>query len=111
MLVDKLGDTLNLLEYIHKDTLLVTEIFFHITDAATFAQALKFLQKHCFWQSARLDEATVSSKNTWIGGLLAKGQFGQVIASKENSKLIQTKSIAIVLWFYLYSIFYTTIPQ
>ena len=66
---------------------------------------------------ARLDEATVSSKDIWIvsigytGGLLAKGQFGQVIASKENSKLIQTKSITIFLWFYLYSIFYTTVPQ
>ena len=48
VLVDKLGDTLNLLEYIHMDTLLVSEILLHITDAATFAQALKFLHKHCF---------------------------------------------------------------
>ena len=47
MLVDKLGDTLNLLEYIHMDTLLVTEIFLHITGAAKFEQGLNFLQKHC----------------------------------------------------------------
>ena len=45
MLVDILGDTLNLLEYIHMDTLLVSEILLHITDAATFAQALNFFYK------------------------------------------------------------------
>ena len=34
----------------------------------------------------------------YTGGLLATGQFVQVIASRENSKLIQTKSIATLLW-------------
>ena len=68
---------------------------------------------------ARLEEATVNSKNMWIsihfigytGGLFVTGQFGQIIANKENSKLIQTKFIAIFWWFYLYSIFYMTIAQ